>query len=160
MVEERRNIAEERARLSRELRQWEVLRRTMQPTHTAQIPETHSDFYDAWWGWVRSLINRGLDIPPVDRAVIPLPVSGCVTSTADCTESRVRDFVLHSARLKMKGGSKTKAVREELLIWHPDKFAIFLSFVKEDQKDDMQKIAQGIAMRLIDILAALSRESS
>ncbi|OBZ77345.1 hypothetical protein A0H81_02316 [Grifola frondosa] len=84
----------------------------------------------------------------------PWPViSSAIRSVEELTKARVKEFVFHDLRKGLDGKSKSERVRarEEILLWHPDKFNL-LPKARARDRDQVEEAAGIVARILTNLL--------
>ena len=88
---------------------------------------------------------------------VPWPVFEDVRRIEDVTRERVLAFVCHPLHEHVQGEGQAKAIRSEILRWHPDKFnGKVLKNVVEGDREAVTETAGHVA-RIIATFSAKNR---
>jgi hypothetical protein len=158
LEEELRRRAEQEESMARERRERERRNREyLYQKATAETGQRHLverlRAYEETWANLRSNV-AGKE--PLGFCDIPWPVFGDARRGIGLTEERVREFVCHPLQeyVRGPGGGQAKAIRSEMLRWHPDKFEgkVLVRVVKADR--EAVKEAAGHVTRILTQLSA------
>ncbi|KAH9959405.1 hypothetical protein BC827DRAFT_501044 [Russula dissimulans] len=101
--------------------------------------------YQEKWAVLR---NSTIAVRPLRFCDIPWPSFGNVLGVEDITVERVQEFVCHPLYASVQGsprGQGAKAIRSEMLRWHPDKFPKVLERVVEGDREVVREAAENVA---------------
>ena len=144
MEEQQEREAKERDRRERERRERPA---ESVPSSLAQQLRT----YEQKWEELR---KNGIADEQLWFCHVPWPVFEDARRVDDVTQERVLAFVLHGRK---KGEEQAKAVRSEMLRWHPDKFNVkVLPKVIEGDREAVREAAGHVA-RILTMFSAENR---
>jgi hypothetical protein len=112
----RRAMEEQQERESRERERRERESRERPTKSVPPSPAQRILTYERKWDELR---KNGVADEQIRFCHVPWPVFGDVRRVDDVTRERVLAFVLHE---RERGDEQARAVRSEMLRWHPDKF--------------------------------------
>ncbi|KAH9059571.1 hypothetical protein EDB87DRAFT_1563022 [Lactarius vividus] len=113
--------------------------------------EWHRYYEDKW-----TALRADVRVRPLGFSDIPWPLFGIATSAAHITPEQVLEFLCHPQRESVQSAGLAKAIRSEMLRWHPDKFnGKVLNLVMESDREAVKEAAGEVARILVQLTAEM-----